>query len=215
MNDSPLKAFVPFMAGVLFFSGCATSEKDWSRDGVRQDQIRRDLAACKYNASLAGNPLAGANLGFAIGEGFRQKQLVNNCMLAKGYTRSRIADAAVERSSGTFRASDLGKRNNALENALFGRWKTVAITLTEELQKVGAAEEVELFFQPNNLAITKTILQGKPPLVQSSYWQIVDRTLYIGDSASELEPAALVLSGDELTLTFPNSGFVKFRKQRD
>lgn len=61
----------------------------WYQPGKALPEIRRDLAACKYDSAKSGSPVFGYNAGsFIYGaakESKRRAEILENCMGSKGY----------------------------------------------------------------------------------------------------------------------------------
>lgn len=76
--------------------GCSTTGSNgssgpmvWYQPGKALPEIRRDLAACKYDSAKSGSPVFGYNAGsFIYGaakESKRRAEILENCMGSKGY----------------------------------------------------------------------------------------------------------------------------------
>ena len=65
--------------------GCGTPQV-WYQSSKSFDETRRDLATCRAEAARMTNPLAMANLAFALADDSNKKDYINNCMIAKGYS---------------------------------------------------------------------------------------------------------------------------------
>lgn len=75
-----------FFGLVILLSGCASDGgKVWYQQGRTFAEMNRSLADCRLQAKRVANPLAMVNLGFALAEDIRQKDMVRDCMVSKGY----------------------------------------------------------------------------------------------------------------------------------
>lgn len=83
----------------LMLAGCASSNKQWVKDGAPRSEAEQALAECKYQAEAATIGI-GANTrsktwGDAISDGIAdgvvrgmdEVELTNSCMKAKGFAR--------------------------------------------------------------------------------------------------------------------------------
>lgn len=92
-------ANVALLAAMIALAGCATSEREWTRDDTPKSEADQALADCKYQAEAA-TVTIGANdrpstWGDAISDGVAsgvvrgmdQAELEKSCMEAKGFRR--------------------------------------------------------------------------------------------------------------------------------
>ena len=71
----------------LLFAGCS-SNRIWQRDGTKYDQMRRDLAQCRFEGERSSLPyVPGSGLGMLIASTSTKGNIIEQCMLAKGYSR--------------------------------------------------------------------------------------------------------------------------------
>ncbi|PYK98434.1 MAG: hypothetical protein DME19_12585 [Verrucomicrobia bacterium] len=68
------------------FSSDVALPKVWYQGGKTFDETQRDLAACRMGAARINSSLAMVNLGFFLANEGNKKDLINNCMIAKGYS---------------------------------------------------------------------------------------------------------------------------------
>lgn len=77
---------IPWFLGLTALTlGCASNRMVWHHPSKTSDEVRQDLATCRFECRKAQNPFAGVNLGMALIEGDRQKQMFADCMISKGY----------------------------------------------------------------------------------------------------------------------------------
>ena len=76
---------LPILFAAVLFAGCGTP-KVWYQEGKTFDAARRDLAECRVDALRHYNPLAAVNMEFFFAAEAVKKDLINNCMTAKGYS---------------------------------------------------------------------------------------------------------------------------------
>lgn len=98
METSEMKHVVLLVLLPLGVFGCAQAPV-WSKQGATQSDFERDVAQCKYEAAVAtasyntgptarsryGAVLQGIDEGIAIGA--RQGELIQLCLVARGYSR--------------------------------------------------------------------------------------------------------------------------------
>ena len=68
----------------LCLTGCA--QGIWVKQTATSQQAQRDFAECEYDAKkFSYVPMYGSGIGAGIEEGMRYNELMNQCMIVKGY----------------------------------------------------------------------------------------------------------------------------------
>jgi hypothetical protein len=89
LTDNLLTSGLIFVAA--FTLGCRSTPKApdlrvWYQTGKTDAEVRQAEAECKFAAAQGNNPLAMANAGFWLANEINKKEMIHNCMIAKGYT---------------------------------------------------------------------------------------------------------------------------------
>lgn len=86
-------------AASLMLAGCAGNDKPWMKDGSPRSESDQALAECKYQAEAATIGIGqgqryksfesaiAAGIDNGIEQALDQKQLIQDCMKAKGFTQ--------------------------------------------------------------------------------------------------------------------------------
>jgi hypothetical protein len=74
--------------GALALAGCNTVSDAWNKPGASTAQTTRDFDECNYQVGLNSRPSYGDPVATGISDGLRERNLMNQCMNLRGYTRT-------------------------------------------------------------------------------------------------------------------------------